>query len=284
MFTLFGFRLGGSIRARLNALFVTCALAFFLPGQAHAQMGPDYWTVAGVASDDTLNIRSGPGTGYRVVARAPNGAVFRNLGCRGTGNDRWCHLETPDGRISGWAAGRFLAESGAPSHGNISGSNDVPELHVRDTGEMEVRYASGCTVLYDPAGRRINAGSSCSQAQLSRAHDAVDGYTREQAGSDNHSGGGSSTDVRISGTGLITNDRSVVTGSVSGHREGHYVVVLVGGGATCTGSLDHAPGTVGSEATSIHCTNGAHGSAILGQNGNLLTFSLTNGTAGFVKF
>ncbi|MAC81793.1 MAG: SH3 domain-containing protein [Rhodobacteraceae bacterium] len=268
----------------LGAAFIAFALTVFMPGQADAQMGPDYWKVTGVASDDTLNIRSGPSTRNSVVARAPNGAIFRNLGCRGTGTDRWCHLETPDGRVNGWAAGRFLAESGAPNQGNISGSNDVPELHVRNTGEMEVRYASGCTVLYNPAGRRISAGSSCSQAQLSRAHDAVDGYTREQAGSDNHSAGAPSADVRMSGSGLISNDQSVVTGSINGHAEGHYALVLVGEGATCTGLLEHAPGSVGSEATSIHCTNGAHGSAILGQNGGLLTFSLTNGTAGFVKF
>ncbi|WP_284486385.1 SH3 domain-containing protein [Sedimentitalea xiamensis] len=246
-------------------------------------MGPDYWKVSGVASDDYLNIRSGPGTGYRVLARAPNGAVFRNLGCRGTGNDRWCHLETPDGTVTGWAAGRFLSESGAPGHGNISGSNDVPELHVRSSGEVEVRYASGCTALYNPAGRRITAGASCSREQLSRAHDAVEGYMREQAGSDNHSGNTAAMEVNLSGSGLITNDRSIVTGSIRGHKEGHYALLLIGAGASCTGSIDHAPGSVGSQTSSIHCTNGAHGSAILNQNG-LLTFSLTNGTAGFVKF
>jgi hypothetical protein len=259
-------------------------LALLIPGQAEAQMGPDYWKVSGVASDDYLNIRSGPSTGYRVVAHAPNNAVFRNLGCRGTGNDRWCHLETPDGAITGWAAGRFLVESGAPSHGNISGSNDVPELHVRGTGEVEVRYASGCTALFNPAGRRIGAGASCSREQLSRAHDAVDGYMREQAGSDNHSYGTAAADVNLSGTGFITNDRSPVSGSIRGHKEGHYVLVLVGDSATCTGAISHAPGSVGSQATSIHCTNGAHGSAILNQNGTLLTFNLTNGTAGFVRF
>ena len=75
-----------------------------------------------------------------------------------------------------------------------------------------------------------------------------------------------------------------MTASIRGHKEGHYVLVIIGDGATCTGTIKHVPGTVGSESTSIHCTNGAHGSAILGQNGGLLTFNLTNGTAGFVKF
>ncbi|MDK3075774.1 SH3 domain-containing protein [Sedimentitalea sp. JM2-8] len=248
-------------------------------------MGPDYWRVANVPANDTLNVRSGPSARNRVVAHAPNGAVFRNLGCEGTGDARWCHLETPDGRVSGWASGRYLVESGAPSTGNISGSNEVPELHVRGTGEIEVRYASGCTILYNPAGRRINAGGSCSQAQLARAHQAVEGHMRENASSDFHEGGGGvSADVNIAGTGTITNNGSVVTASIRGHQEGHYVLTMLGDGTTCTGAIKHAPGTVGSETTSIHCTNGANGSAILGQNGGLLTFNLNNGIAGFVKF
>ena len=80
--------------------FALAACFAAMPGPAQAQMGPDYWQVTGVASNDHLNIRSGPGTSNRVVALAPNGAVFRNLGCRGEGNARWCHLETPDGSTS----------------------------------------------------------------------------------------------------------------------------------------------------------------------------------------
>ena len=58
------------------ALALTAGLAL-QPGSASAQMGPDYWQVTGVASNDTLNLRSGPSTSNHVVARAPNGAVFR---------------------------------------------------------------------------------------------------------------------------------------------------------------------------------------------------------------
>lgn len=272
-------------RRAITVLVLTLlTLVFWLPDSASAQMGPDYWKVSGVVSDDTLNIRSGPGTNYRVIARAPNGAVFRNLGCKGTGDARWCHLETPSGNVNGWASGRYLVESGAPSSGNVSGSNDVPELHIRNTGEIEVRYAGGCTALYNPAGRRISAGSSCSRNQLSRAHDAVGGHLREQAGSDFHEGGSAaSTDVNISGTGTLVGG-GVLTASVFGHSEGHYALTIVGGGTTCTGALRHAPGTVGSEMSGIHCSNGGHGTAILGQYGKLLTFNLTDGTAGLVSF
>lgn len=277
-----------SAAATTRLLVVTLAVWALAPASnALAQMGPDYWRVKGVPANDYLNIRSGPSTRNQVIARAPNGAVFRNLGCEGTGSGRWCHLETPRGDVNGWASGRFLEESSAPGGGNISGSNDVPELHVRNTGEIEVRFASGCTVLYNPMGRRITAGSSCSSTQLTRAHAAADGYLREQAGSDFHEGGGgqASGTVNMSGTGTIIGG-GVLTGNVSGHREGHYALSMIGNGLTCTGLVKHAPGTVGSESTNIHCSNGAHGLAVIAtrSNGTLLTFNLSDGTGGFINF
>ncbi len=77
--------------------------------------GPDYWAISGVASNDRLNIRSGPSPRDAVVARLNNGTVVKNLGCRMTGGQRWCRVQLPttDG-TEGWAAGRYLRESGAP--------------------------------------------------------------------------------------------------------------------------------------------------------------------------
>ncbi|GLT08368.1 SH3 domain-containing protein [Sulfitobacter porphyrae] len=282
------------LAARVRHATAGAALALItafvtLPGTAQAQMGPDYWRVTGVASDDHLNIRTGPGTSNRVIALAPNGAVFRNLGCRGEGNGRWCHIETPDGSTSGWVAGRFLQESGAPTYGNVSGQADVPELYERNTGEIEVRFASGCTVLYNPAGRVITAGSSCSRAQRNRAHDAVEAHMREQGNHADHSGGGSSgsANVSISGSGTIYGG-GALNGAIFGHKEGAYALTMTGGGLTCTGLFRHAPGTVRSESTSVHCTNGASGTAVLVRNrsgsGYTLSFTLTNGTGGYVIF
>ena len=145
------------------------------PGYAppeSAAMGPDFWEVYRVPPGDMLNIRGGPSTRYSIVARAPNGERLRNLGCQGHGDARWCHVQTPDGRHDGWASGAYLREGGAPPSGgsasiNIpSGSPIAPDLRYRPTGEIEAAWSSGCTVLYNPAGRRINAGASCSQAQL----------------------------------------------------------------------------------------------------------------------
>ena len=57
---------------------------------------------------------------------------------------------------------------------------------------------------------------------------------------------------------------------------------------TCTGLFRHAPGTVASESTSVHCVDGAHGTAVLVRNrsgnGSTLTMTLTNGTGGYVIF
>lgn len=74
--------------------------------------GPDFWEVANVPPGDRLNIRSRPSSQAVTVARLRNGTVLRNLGCRMNGQTRWCRVERRDGSAGGWAAGRFLVESG----------------------------------------------------------------------------------------------------------------------------------------------------------------------------
>ena len=263
----------------------------FMVGSAAAQMGPDYWQVTGVASDDHLNMRSGPGTSNRVVAIAPNGAVLRNLGCRGEGGSRWCNVETLDGQISGWVSGRYLQESGAPGGGvSVAAPSGgpqgaVPELHMRATGEFEVRFASGCTALYNPVGRLITAGASCSGAQRARAADAVASFMREQAPGADH--GAASANVDLRGTGTIYGG-AALTGQVTGHAEGAYALVVSGEGLYCTALLQHTPGSVGSETTTAHCADGAGGSAVFASNrsgnGFTMTLTLSNGVGGYVIF
>lgn len=140
-----------------------------------AAMGPDFWEVTRVAAGDYLNLRTGPGTSNTIVARAPNGTILRNLGCRGSGDTRWCHVQTPDGAHDGWVSGAYLVESGGPGAASTpnrpgvtipSGSPIAPDLHVRPTGEIEAAWTSGCTVLFNPARVQIQAGSSCTDAQL----------------------------------------------------------------------------------------------------------------------
>ncbi len=73
--------------------------------------GPDYWEVHNVPADDTLNVRSGPGTGHPVVGELANGDRVRNMGCRMVGQSRWCQIEAGEEQtFTGWVNGRYLRE------------------------------------------------------------------------------------------------------------------------------------------------------------------------------
>lgn len=102
-----------------------------LGGTAMAEAdGPDFFRVTGVAADDMLNLRTGPGAGHEKIGEIPPDADgLANLGCEGglsfaewekasleeraaAARDRWCRVRH-DG-TEGWVAARFLAEGSAP--------------------------------------------------------------------------------------------------------------------------------------------------------------------------
>lgn len=116
---------------------IFAALLLFAPTAVFSQMdghGPDAWQVVGVAPDDALNMRSGPGTDYLVIGTLPPHATglgmvtcvpylsmaqFQSLSATQRANlpPRWCLVRSRDGASSGWVAARFLAEdttTGAP--------------------------------------------------------------------------------------------------------------------------------------------------------------------------
>ncbi len=65
--------------------------------------------VTGVAANDVLNVRSGPGTGNPVVGALANGDSVRMLRCQDVGASRWCEIEMmTDMRERGWVNARFL--------------------------------------------------------------------------------------------------------------------------------------------------------------------------------
>lgn len=148
--------------------------------------GPDWYVVRGVSAGDKLNVRAGPSTDNAILGQIENGAQLRNLGCQGQGQARWCQIESADGRLRGWVSARFIAEGAAPNTAQSPQQRptqpvaDVPELFRRSTGEFEVGFASGCGLLFNPAGKLITAGSSCSPAQSVRAAEAVAAYRLEQ--------------------------------------------------------------------------------------------------------
>ncbi|GGD27916.1 SH3 domain-containing protein [Sinisalibacter lacisalsi] len=105
-------------------------LALMFPTTGTAQMdghGPDAWQVIGVAPDDVLNARSGPGTDHIVIGTFPPDATgLQMVTCvpyftmaqfqaltedqRARLPARWCLVHSRDGDTSGWVAGRYLAE------------------------------------------------------------------------------------------------------------------------------------------------------------------------------
>jgi uncharacterized protein YgiM (DUF1202 family) len=83
--------------------------------------GPDFWEVANVRADDTLNVRSLPGTDHEIVGQLANGDRVRNLGCRMEGASRWCQVEAvTEQSFKGWVNGAYLREASAP----VSGAAD----------------------------------------------------------------------------------------------------------------------------------------------------------------
>jgi len=118
-------RFFGSLSRSAAMLLVAAGIGF--PGAlAEDGHGPDRWRVSGVAADDVLNIRSGPGVGHGIIGRIPpDGRGLANLGCRGgmtfeefqeaTPRERerarfrrWCRIEWQG--IRGWVNGGYLRE------------------------------------------------------------------------------------------------------------------------------------------------------------------------------
>ncbi len=98
----------------------------------HAEAdGPDFWDVTGVGSGDVLNIRMEASASSEKVGSIPaDGRGLQNLGCTGVmsyseweaatpaereraKSNRWCKISYQG--VTGWVAGRFLSEGGAPS-------------------------------------------------------------------------------------------------------------------------------------------------------------------------
>ncbi len=103
------------------------------PGPAAAEAdGPDFYRVTGVRPNDVLNIRAAPAANAAKLGTIPpGGRCIRNLDCQGVlsfqefstlsqaeqarrlkQNPRWCRVEYQG--ITGWVAGRYLAEGGCP--------------------------------------------------------------------------------------------------------------------------------------------------------------------------
>lgn len=126
--------------------------------------GPDAWRVTGVAADDVLNMRMGPGTNYRVIDRlAPNARGLHQVTCvplliqpyanalsdaeRAALPQRWCLMRSSDLTQSGWVAQRFLAEDSgtgttgvrpSPAQPRAAGNNQDGKVAAAEDNVMRV--------------------------------------------------------------------------------------------------------------------------------------------------
>ncbi len=105
--------------------------------------GPDAWRVTGVAPDDVLNMRMGPGTQYLVIDHlAPDARGLRQITCvpllipsiqhrlteaqRAGLPQRWCLMQTDDFAKAGWVAQRFIMEDTGAAAAPDTRSDAVP--------------------------------------------------------------------------------------------------------------------------------------------------------------
>lgn len=113
----------------LALLMVISGLWLATPA-AHAEIdghGPDAWAVTGVAPNDVLNMRMGPGTEYPVIDHlAPDARGLTQVTCvplliqpyysaltqaqRAALPTSWCLMRSSDLGKAGWVATRFLIE------------------------------------------------------------------------------------------------------------------------------------------------------------------------------
>jgi uncharacterized protein YraI len=112
--------------AILLALWLATTAAFAqASARAEPVTGPDVTTIGGIATDASVNLRSGPAPIFPAVGTLSYGTRVNKGLCIGGGSARWCYVETMDGRASGYVAARFLVEGGAqPPGDDLDGGPD----------------------------------------------------------------------------------------------------------------------------------------------------------------
>jgi len=96
-------------RAFMAALATTAAGLLAVAAPAYAL--DRYYQVGGVAADDMLKLRAGPGVGFKVIAGLPNGTVLRVFSCEQTGGTRWCKVALKQAPgLKGYVSWAYLRE------------------------------------------------------------------------------------------------------------------------------------------------------------------------------
>ncbi|WP_375175417.1 SH3 domain-containing protein [Pseudooceanicola sp.] len=86
-------------------------LAAGLIALATPALAADRHEVYGVAEDDMLKMRAGPGTGYDVIVGLPNGAEVLVRDCERTGSTVWCRVSLRQARgLKGYVSKAYIRE------------------------------------------------------------------------------------------------------------------------------------------------------------------------------
>lgn len=108
--------LGTIWRRLLGASAIACALAVAAAAQTEQRAepitGPGVTTIGNIAPGETVSLRSGPSPMFPSVGRLSYGTRINTHLCFGLLEQRWCQVETMDGRLSGFVNGRYLVRGG----------------------------------------------------------------------------------------------------------------------------------------------------------------------------
>jgi len=185
----------GNGRGKRSLLPAIALAAFALAGTpASAEIdghGPDAWRVTGVAANDVLNARMGPGTQYLVIDRFFPGerglqqvtcvpllttGIYARLSEKEIASlpPRWCLMRSSDLTRAGWVAQRFIEPDesfeetdAAPGSGGVTVEEATRLVRALHDAQLRADRGQGPDPLYEAdAGeyftaeivRRLEAG------------------------------------------------------------------------------------------------------------------------------
>ncbi|MDQ0456196.1 SH3 domain-containing protein [Rhizobium paknamense] len=83
---------------------------------------PYLYHITGLPQGASLDVRSGAGPAFRVIASLPEGTPVDMQNCMESRGGYWCRIATFERpRISGWVDGRFITKDGGEPPGTIGG-------------------------------------------------------------------------------------------------------------------------------------------------------------------
>lgn len=129
---------------------------------AQAFTGPSTYAVVWVKSADSLRLRAGPATRYKILKNIPFNAInVKNLGERTSSG--WCQVQYL--RVKGWSACKYLGESSGARYYSAHGYTGSLKFYKQASSKSAVagtlpEYATGiegldacvaiwCRIRYD---------------------------------------------------------------------------------------------------------------------------------------